>query len=354
MELSQQALIAREKGEVQKAEDLAKEAFNFEIEAAELIPESESSEPTRSILYQSSASLAFQFRDFQTARRLIAKGLSGYPPPIIQNKLNGLLQQINFGEHLEEDNMVLEDNDLKLSLDGKNISYGSMPYSEFVKRIHAMNSLFDRTTQWMMKKPYQKVGRVSSKYKPYTPYISAPIQGSFAVIFKLVVPKEQQMYLDVTASKLIDEIIKGFELINSGSDEELKKHINDDAYYANFVYSSRMIAPDGDGIELVGLSSKSKNVNMTKSSKEIDILSEIEKEEEIQEPIKLRGVLDYAISRTNDTIGLTADNGTTYNILVRKGMDDLVRSYYLQFVTIRVTRIGEKLYLDDIEHPVND
>lgn len=354
MRLSQLALVARQKGDFEKAKELARQALKYEKDAADLIPEDKSSEPTRSILYQSSASLAFQFEDFNAARRLIAKGLSGYPPPKIQEKLSELLQKVDFEEHLQEKNMMLEDNDLQLSLDGKTVSSGLMPYSEFIRRIQAVNSIIDHSTQRLMHRPYQKAGRVSKEYKLFTQFISAPLQGSFAITFKLVVPKGQQMSLDVNATRLIDEILKGFELINMNNEEELKNLIKEEPYYVNFVSSSRVIAPDGNDIKLVGLSSKTKKVSLTRRSQEIQLLPEGLKEEvNIHKILSVEGILDYANSRKGDTIGLTAEDKKTYSISVKEGMEDLVRSYYKQFVKVTGTRVGRKIYLTDIE-PVND
>jgi len=101
IELAQLALVARQSGDLSKAENLAYQAYEYEVQAADLVPEGKSSEPTRSILYRSAASLAYQCKEFQIAQRLIAKGLSGYPPPQIEQELKDLYEQINFEYHLQ-------------------------------------------------------------------------------------------------------------------------------------------------------------------------------------------------------------------------------------------------------------
>ena len=80
MRLAHLALVARHNQEWTQAEDLAREACKYETQAADLVPEGQASEPTRSILYRSAASLAYQSKDFRMAERLIIKGLLGYPP----------------------------------------------------------------------------------------------------------------------------------------------------------------------------------------------------------------------------------------------------------------------------------
>jgi hypothetical protein len=57
MHLAQLALLARQQGKLEEAKDLARQACVLETKAADMIPEDEDSEPTRSILYQSAASL---------------------------------------------------------------------------------------------------------------------------------------------------------------------------------------------------------------------------------------------------------------------------------------------------------
>jgi hypothetical protein len=94
MQLAQLALIARHDQEWEEAKSLARQSYEYEAQAAELIPKDKSSEPTRSILYRSAASLAYQCEEFGIAQRLIAKGLSGYPPPQIEQELKELDEQV--------------------------------------------------------------------------------------------------------------------------------------------------------------------------------------------------------------------------------------------------------------------
>lgn len=96
------AITARETGDVESAVKLARQAFEFESRAASLVPDVQESEPTRSILYRSAASFAFQCKDFAQARRMADVGLSGYPPPGIQMDLLALLDQVRFATYFQE------------------------------------------------------------------------------------------------------------------------------------------------------------------------------------------------------------------------------------------------------------
>lgn len=94
MQLAQQALIARHEENIKKAESLAYEAFLYEVKAVELVSKIEQSEPTRSILHRSAASLAYQAKKFKESETFIQKGLEGNPPIQVQAELIDLLQQV--------------------------------------------------------------------------------------------------------------------------------------------------------------------------------------------------------------------------------------------------------------------
>ncbi len=94
MTLAQEAMLARGQGDLDRAVQLAAQAVPLEMQAARQIPKTEASEPTRSILYLSAASLAFQSQDVPLARRLAHDALSGYPPSRTIADLYELLENL--------------------------------------------------------------------------------------------------------------------------------------------------------------------------------------------------------------------------------------------------------------------
>ena len=74
-----------------QAQSLTHKAYTLEAQAAGLIPVDEASEPTRSILYRSAASLAYQCKEYQVAQQLIGQALIGFPPAEILQELTDLL-----------------------------------------------------------------------------------------------------------------------------------------------------------------------------------------------------------------------------------------------------------------------
>lgn len=354
MRLAQLALVARHHGEYDKAKGIARQAYEYEDKAAHLVPEGETSEPTRSILFRSAASLAYQCGDLSTAQRLIAKGLSGYPPPQVEMELKELYEQVKFELELLSQSIVVEEDELDLRLLGKAVGYGAILYDEFVERIQAARMLIDRTVQRLMGREYQSRGAIADKYKTFVPLLYTPRPASFAITFKLGRAEGKQLPLFIDAAQVIEEIITGIELISTENEARLREHIKQDAYYQQFLSVTRSkMAPDGEQIRMIQFTSSKKKVTFTRPRNEIPMIanppddSDTEREQEF---VKMKGVLDYAKSRRKDEIGLTTENGEEYTIVVDEGMDDLVVSYWKQQVVVSGFRKGAKtIRLMDIQ-----
>src|SRR5690349_19711092 len=87
VDLAGQALTARLNGDAQLAKNLARQALDFETRAANVLAIEYDSEPTRSVLYRSAASLAVQCEEYREAERLVAMGLAGNPPTELVDEL---------------------------------------------------------------------------------------------------------------------------------------------------------------------------------------------------------------------------------------------------------------------------
>jgi len=124
MALAQQALVQRESGNLAQAAALAATALTFEVDAAQLITNAVSSEPTRSIIYQSAASLALQAGKYAEAQRLVAEALTGFPPPRVEQELKELFEQINFAAHLSVRTDPLNVSEVQLAITGNQVGFG--------------------------------------------------------------------------------------------------------------------------------------------------------------------------------------------------------------------------------------
>jgi hypothetical protein len=93
MNLSQDALVLKLKGQTGFL-DMYAEAFEYEKKAAMIFLNALDSEPKRSIMFRSAASLAIQCGKFSEAEQMIEMGLAGNPPVEIITELAILKEQI--------------------------------------------------------------------------------------------------------------------------------------------------------------------------------------------------------------------------------------------------------------------
>ena len=350
MQLAHLALVARNQGDFDRARELAAEAFELEVSAASLIPEGPESEPTRSIFFQSAASLAYQAENLEEAIRSIAKGLAGYPPARIKKELMELYDEITLQSFLLLQDEQLSEESLNITLRGNAIGWGTIIYNEFERRLKTTKTLIDRTIHRLMKKKYQKAGRISREVKKFEPILCAPTPGSFNITFKFSSPIGTQLNLFFNAKDIVDEIIKGIDLINQSRLDLLEKEIGDSAYFRNFVSHVKELAPDGDKVKFVAFTSKRKKV-IFKQKKDAITLPISEELVTEQVPVEIEGILDYAIARKEEAIGLTTKDQRHYTIIVQEGLEDLVRSYFKQWVKISGIQDPQqknKIYLADI------
>jgi hypothetical protein len=89
MELATQAFSLE--NDSPQSRDLFQRALDKERKAADLWDQASGLEPTRSILYRSAASLAWNCQDYAETERLAKKGLEGDPPGDIAWELEELL-----------------------------------------------------------------------------------------------------------------------------------------------------------------------------------------------------------------------------------------------------------------------
>ena len=94
MDLAEKAFLAKRQGDEKAYKDLTVQALKLEAEAAHAVRDDLGAEPTRSVLYRSAASLAFQAKKFREAEQLVTNGLAGNPPEEIADELRDLLLQI--------------------------------------------------------------------------------------------------------------------------------------------------------------------------------------------------------------------------------------------------------------------
>ena len=114
MDLAEQADLKRLRGDTSQVQELLRQALELEAEAAGMVANDITAEPTRSVLHRSAAALAVECGEFSLAEKLIAKALAGAPPSDIAAELKDLFIQINLRNYLDRQGVTLTEDQLQL------------------------------------------------------------------------------------------------------------------------------------------------------------------------------------------------------------------------------------------------
>ncbi len=270
--------------------------------------------------------------------------------------MNALAQNTRLMLYLQSQGLALSPEEAQIYLQGPSVGYGRVAYKEFIRRLNAFIQLIERTAERLSTRKYRRGGKANI---PITPFIAAAPPGSFAFKIQLAVPTGEQRHLWVNTSHIIKEIVDDFYILTSQGIENLEAKYTDilpeDAtlYARNFAMAAKTIAPDGERIERVGIGTTRQQVLLTPKEKENiqQALNKLPDEDESAEgePTTLTGELDQADKRTGKIGITTTENKTHYTIRVREGLEDVVRAYFGEQVTVTGLLKEKTLYLHDIE-----
>jgi hypothetical protein len=363
MERADLALSAQRSGNSEEARSLLRAAYELESQAAQMAAAKTDSEPTRSILHRSAASLALDCGLNRQAEILICEALKGNPPDGIANELRDLLEQVYFSRHLELRGISLAETELQMSLAGNSIGLGIAPVVEFLPRVYDAEKLMFRTAERLSNLPFRSSGRVPGAIlNSVELFASVPRAASFAV--SLRVGQSTQMKFPGTSSLgeyTIAEMLECLDLFNSGNQDQLKKKIPQNDYYTNFVALARNIAPDGNDVKLVGFSALRggivKTVSLTAhGASEVQLvpafgMAALKAPEQDDRATNIQGFLKEADARNSKRgkIHIIDAEGTSHTIIVPPGMmGDIVKPLWESEVFVSGERKRNAIHLLDI------
>ncbi len=275
MGYASQALIALREGNETAALQLFQQAYQLEARVAQ--SPSIGSDLTRAVLLRSAASLALDAGELDQAEQLVAHALLLHPNEELAEELRTVLEKAQFQRHLALDGITLLPNELQLALAGPAISDGLAPSETVLPRLRDLERLIIRTAERLLGLAFREDGAaLSTVSADYRLYVSAPRAGSFAVTLRLGQPDElPDIHL---ASRVIDDVLDGITLVQTGQTAQLRERIADAAYYRNFISLARSLAPDLKQVALVGLSAQAhgneRRVHYTRPRHEIALMDE--------------------------------------------------------------------------------
>jgi hypothetical protein len=362
MDLAEDASFEQAAGRLDRAKQLYEAAFELERQAAELLDTRIDLEPTRSVLFRSAASLALDCSDPRTAERLLARALSGNPPPEIASELRDLFEQVNLHRHLNVRGMVLGSREFQMSITGNAVGLGVADSEVFVSRVQDIEKLVHRTAERQANRPFRERGRrAKTLEKEMAVYLSVPRAASFAVTFRLGHSSQMVLPGMDPAEAVIKELLECIEVVGAGQFEVLNQRIPDPAYHRNFFALTKRIAPDGDAVRAIGFTASiggtERRVVLERTVNQITPPVVAVIDAETGDQIEVDGTLKYADSTktARDEIRIVDNHGKKHKILVPEGMmDDIVRPLWDFEVRIRGRRRRGFIVLEDISRTHDD
>ncbi|MBF0320506.1 MAG: hypothetical protein HQL01_11960 [Nitrospirae bacterium] len=337
MDYAEEAFYHKLKGDPAKVKEFFLLAYELELKAAESYKDS-TLEPTRSVLYRSAATLAYDCDKLREAERLVAIALSGEPPDEIAEELRDLLEDIYFKRHLKIHDIEIDSSTLQMSISGEAVGYGMAKLGEFIPRIQNTEKIINRTIDRKYNLPYREGGRGKQSIRKNECYMSVPKAACLSVAIRIGSPIGQTDLFPPT--DIIDEVIECFELFSDSNIKSLKEHIPDDAYFRNFVGLYKKIEPDGENIKTVGFTvirnGKERAVSLKKRTDFIVAMDEKTIPSK-QELTTVTGQLLFADSiKKQEIIKIKDENGHLHKIKVPEGMmSDIVRPLWDNTVTVK-------------------
>lgn len=343
MKLVRRADSLIENNAVDKALRLYAAACQIEhFVAASLIKQKES-EPTRSILYLSAASLAWRCKSYEKAERLVYEGLSGFPSPRTKVDLQRLLDDIHCRVEFASAVKSYEEGTIYTKVNGRSIGHGKIPLHLFAKYSDCVSGLILRIQDRLFHKSYESRNSRSKEYVDnlLIPNIVALGSGSFKFHIQMM-PASNQLSIvhnGVTPAKIVNEFMENLSLFNDEKFDELHTTIGDEAYYTNFISLIKQIAPDGESVRTLSFSSKDKVIVFNKTSSDIKKLKVEMIGSQYVSVIPLisdvEGVLNAADMDKMKAV-LKLSNRNKITLKVKNGLEDIARKYFGLHVTARV------------------
>lgn len=354
MRHAERARIARLEGNEAEMVELTRRALELEREAAYGLLQEFQVEPTRSVLFRSAATLALECGETEEARRLAFQGLAGSPPQEIADELHDIVEEEQFRRHFATRGVELQPDEVQMSLAGPAIAAGIAPSSAIMSRLEGLQNLVFRTAERQAGIEYRKWGRRQQKIgQGYEMFVSAPRTGSFAFSICIGEPKQLGLPGMGKSESVMREVFECFDLLASAGEGGLSEHIGDPAYAANFIALARKIAPDGDSVRWVGLSSffgrTSRHVEVESVSKAPEASGE-KPMPDSEDLVRIQGSLRWADATGKmELVRIVDSERQSHKVRVPLGMDDIVKPYWLDEVVVTALGKGGSLVLKNIE-----
>ena len=359
MESADLGLRKRAHGNAKESLVYFEQALRYELAAIDELDQKDGL--AWAVLHRSAGTLALDCRDFRRAEKIVATALAQEPHPAIAEELRDLWEQIHFQRHLDLKGITLQEDEIQMSLSGREVGNGFVNVEEIYERIISASKLIYRTVERKQSRPFRERGSVPRAIREnYQTLVSVPRSGSFAVTLRFRKPHQLSLPEIFKTAAIIDEFMDLLVLINRSHIIKIQQRIPDPVYLRNFFGLARKIAPDGERISQVGFTAirggEQRSVGLTMPAAELpslppEMLSpQAEPQQTTSEPVEIRGILRHADAMREDgNVIQVIDGNKRHTVQVPQGMmNDIVRPMWNSHVIIQGVRTGEHIILEDI------
>ena len=356
MDLAELALIQRLSGNAEQELNFSRRALQLELAAIDNL--SEYIEPTFSVLHRSAGTLALRCKEYGQAEHIAYRALAKDPPPEIAEELRDLVTQANFHRHLGLKGIALGQDEVQMSLSGKEVGHGMVNSGEFVSRVDDASKLIGRIAERQREAPFSERGPRKAVREDFPVLLSIPRAAGFAVTLRVGRPSGQ-LHLSTEIQVIVDEFMDLMEMVGKSDMIGLEERIPDPPYLRNFIGLAKKIAPDGQRVQQVGFTVErghvERRVSITRPVAEIALSPVVRASAEDEtpgKPVEVRGTLRFAdaIGDEDNRIKIVDKEGKSRTVIVPVGMmKDVVQPMRDSVVVVRGLKRGRVITLQDIE-----
>jgi hypothetical protein len=245
MAIVDRAREAQRTGDKKSCVELLRTAYRLEQQAARSLEPVPESEPTRTVLFRSASSLAFQAEDYHEACSLAFDGLSGNSPEEQAAELLEIATDAKFRIQLIGQNLQVPNNEITLTLRGPHVSVGLAPAKQATLILQRLERLLRARVEDVFKNKLEAASVVSPTGSPklYDVFMRPVAAEEFAVAFQLGLHEQLSLFGTVSPG---DQIIADFM-------RDLQTIINSPAKAKDERFSAAVLRLEPDGKEVTSI-----------------------------------------------------------------------------------------------------
>jgi len=248
---------ALREGKVTEAQGFYKEAAQHELHSLDFIELAK--QRTLGITVISTIALYYKAKEISEAEEIAHTWLGKKVLPAFANEeIKKMLQTIWSEKEFEDSGVDFVKGTVLVSVKGRMVVHGGAPLELILRKIDEVKSLFYRTIEMQLNKPFRKRGGPSTEIQDqFCPWLIQAPAGSYQFAVKIQKPKVRPLFHEEEpeAEDVTSMFFKILSLSSQDKHEELEELTPNKEYADAFLKLTRNLAPTGKSIETVEIKS---------------------------------------------------------------------------------------------------